>query len=174
MGVDCFIDEIMDNFKIDIFGTGKETLAKALEIAFMHNAPGGKDTHYNIVKLDQVTNYYANKVKDPIHRNLDKDLDLFIHHSTDFQKDEKGQYTLILLWCEANYSLQLPYTMKIGEAIPFVGGLLMLEILESALILMVNWVMPGVSLQERGDMLVGILLRLLVYKLVMRCMESSK
>lgn len=36
----------MDNFHIDILAEGDETLLEALAIAFRHNAPGGKATHW--------------------------------------------------------------------------------------------------------------------------------
>lgn len=41
----------MDNFKIDIIAESQESLLKALEIAFAHNAPGHKMQSYHITKL---------------------------------------------------------------------------------------------------------------------------
>ncbi|WP_327210066.1 hypothetical protein [Rhizobium leguminosarum] len=41
----------MDNFKIDITAKGRDSLAKALEIAFSHNAAAGKAESYEIVAL---------------------------------------------------------------------------------------------------------------------------
>ncbi len=41
----------MDNFKIDIVAESQESLLKALEIAFAHNAPGHKMQSYHVTKL---------------------------------------------------------------------------------------------------------------------------
>jgi hypothetical protein len=41
----------MDNFGIDIIAEGQETLLKAIEIAFAHNAPGNRVESYHVTKL---------------------------------------------------------------------------------------------------------------------------
>lgn len=41
----------MDNFKLGIRGEGQQSLDQALEIAFRHNCPGGRVTHYKEVRL---------------------------------------------------------------------------------------------------------------------------
>ena len=41
----------MDNFKIDVIAETQDTLVKALEIAFAHNAPGHKMGSYHVTKL---------------------------------------------------------------------------------------------------------------------------
>lgn len=41
----------MDNFSIDVIAEGQETLLKAIEIAFAHNAPGNRVESYHITKL---------------------------------------------------------------------------------------------------------------------------
>jgi hypothetical protein len=38
--------DALDNFHIDITAEGRDTLMEALVIAFRHNAPGGKVTHW--------------------------------------------------------------------------------------------------------------------------------
>lgn len=112
----------MDNFTIDITAEGNEALTKALEIAFAHNAPGGKATHYSVVKLTPQTRYYANKVMDHLPENLKDAPGLHIHHCSDYKQDDKGHLTLMLLWSESKGSVPLPYPMKIADAVPFVKG----------------------------------------------------
>lgn len=112
----------MDNFTIDITGEGENTLAKALEIAFAHNAPGGKATHYSTVRLVRETKYYANPATDHLPGNLREASDLHVHHSTNTRHDDKGHLTLMLLWSESKGSMPLPYPMTITDAIPFVKG----------------------------------------------------
>ncbi len=112
----------MDNFTIDITGEGDETLTKALEIAFAHNAPGGKATHYSVVKLAPRTRYYANKVMDHLPENLKEATGLHVHHFTDYTQSDNGHVTLMLLWSESKGAVALPYPMKITDAVPFVKG----------------------------------------------------
>lgn len=40
----------MDNFHIDILAEGEKTLAEAIRIAFRHNAPGQRATHWAIIE----------------------------------------------------------------------------------------------------------------------------
>lgn len=42
----------MDNFKIDVTAEKQASLLKAIEIAFAHNAPGGKAESYEIVTVE--------------------------------------------------------------------------------------------------------------------------
>lgn len=42
----------MDNFRIDITAEGRPSLVKAIEIAFAHNAPGGKVESYELTTLE--------------------------------------------------------------------------------------------------------------------------
>jgi len=112
----------MDNFTIDITSEGDETLTKALEIAFAHNAPGAKATHYSVVKLAQETSYYANKAIGNLSENLKEIPGMHIHHFEKYKQDDNGHLTLILLWSESNGAVALPYPMKITDAIPFVKG----------------------------------------------------
>lgn len=42
----------MDNFGIDVNAEGQETLLKAIEIVFAHNAPGKRVESYRITKLE--------------------------------------------------------------------------------------------------------------------------
>lgn len=43
----------MDNFSIDVTAEKKDSLMKAMEIAFAHNAPGNKVESYQIVTFDE-------------------------------------------------------------------------------------------------------------------------
>lgn len=112
----------MDNFTIDIVGEGDETLAKALEIAFAHNAPGGRITHYSVVKLKSEPRYYATEAKSEVAENLNGAPGLHVHHFDNYKQDDKGHLTLMLLWSDSNGALPLPYPMIITDAIPFVKG----------------------------------------------------
>lgn len=112
----------MDNFTIAIEAQGDATLAKALEIAFTHNAPGGKATHYSVVRLLTETRYYAHSASDMLPENLDKAHGLHVHHSSYYRQDEKGHLTLMLLWSWEKGARELPYPMKIEDAIAFVKG----------------------------------------------------
>lgn len=115
-------DNIMDNFTIDISGEGEGTLAKALEIAFAHNAPGGKATHYNAVRLKEVTRYYSNPAGPKLAANLDRNDALHIHHFNDIQQADDGDLTLVLCWHESKESTPLPFPLGIADAINFVKG----------------------------------------------------
>lgn len=43
----------LDNFRIELIAQGKPSLRQALEIAFRHNAPGGKMEGWAVSKVDQ-------------------------------------------------------------------------------------------------------------------------
>ncbi len=112
----------MDNFFIDITGEGQETLAKALEIAFEHNAPGDTATHYCVLRIDSETQYYTNKSTDKLPENVKGLEGQHVHHFTNYVKTEKGHLTLILLWTACHGATPLPYPMKVEDAVPFVKG----------------------------------------------------
>ncbi len=110
----------MDNFNIDITAKGDDTLAKALEIAFTHNAPSGKATHYSVLRLTRETRYYAYPATERIPENLNGATGLSVHHCTDTRQNDKGHLTLVLLWHKDKDAAPLPFPMKIEDAIPFV------------------------------------------------------
>ena len=112
----------MDNFTIDITCDGDEALARALEIAFAHNAPSGKVTHYSVVRLASETQYYANEATNHLPENLKETPGLHIHHFTGYKQDDKGHLTLLLSWSESKGAMELPYPMRVEDAIPFVKG----------------------------------------------------
>ena len=112
----------MDNFTIDITCEGDVALAKALEIAFAHNAPGGKATHYSAVRLKEETKYYGVQATERLPSNLREAPELHVHHSTNTRRDDKGHLTLMLLWSESKGAMPLPYPMTVADAIPFVKG----------------------------------------------------
>lgn len=112
----------MDNFTIDIVGEGDTSLAKALEIAFAHNAPGDKATHYSVVRLKPQTRYFANKVTGHLAANLKEAPDYHVHHFSDMVTAPDGTPTLMLLWTESKGAVPLAFPMKIEDAIPFVKG----------------------------------------------------
>ena len=96
----------MDNRTIDVTSEGGEHLAMAIRIAFA-NAPGGKATHYRIVKLKDKISYYG----EPTSR-----------HYENLVEDPEGDPTLILLWHEGRNAIALPYPLEVDEAIAFVSG----------------------------------------------------
>jgi len=112
----------MDNFKIDVTGVGDESLARALEIAFAHNAPSGKATHYCADWLTLDTRYYSNKSAEHLPDNLPEVPGLHVHHCSEYKQDYKGHLTLVLLWSEMKGSCALPYPMRAKDAISLVQG----------------------------------------------------
>lgn len=114
----------MDNFTIDVTGEGDKTLAKALEIAFEHNAPGAKATHYRVVRLAYKTRYHANRASDKhkLPENLDGVPGWHVHHTASNEQCDKGDLTLILLWHVGTDAMALPYPLGVADAIPFVKG----------------------------------------------------
>lgn len=96
----------MDNRTIDIVSEGNKALEMALNIVWA-NCPGGKATHYKIVKLKEEVEYYGS----PTDR-----------HYTTLKEDKEGEDTLILLWNEEKGALPLPYFLELEEAINFIKG----------------------------------------------------
>jgi hypothetical protein len=84
----------MDNFRIDITAEGRPSLVKAIEIAFAHNAPGGKVESYEFVTL---------KADD--YSGIPKSLD--------------GAQALVFRWtkdCERKGAVPLPFRLDAGGA----------------------------------------------------------
>lgn len=114
----------MDNFRIELCAEGQVTLARAIEIAFQHNAPGNKAEFYRVVKLRRKTTYYGMecKVEDG---NLDVgDKPFRVSHSSEWAEHRDGTPTLILLWSheQAPGVMPLAFKMTPAHAIPFVKG----------------------------------------------------
>jgi len=112
----------MDNFKIDIQGRGKESLAKAIEIAFANNSPSGFARHYTTVRLANELQYYSNPVSKHLTPNLHNNESLHINHSETLKKNESGHLTLILCWSDSPDTIPLPYPLNANGAIGFVEG----------------------------------------------------
>lgn len=113
----------MDNFSIDITAEGQESLAKAIRIAFEHNAPGGKATHYSVRKLGYETTYYLHDAKNKEDSNVYGKENFRAGHSKSLRDNPKGQLTLILHWHgDDKESKELPYPLRVDEAINFVSG----------------------------------------------------
>lgn len=116
----------MDNFHIEIVAEGDATLAAAIEIAFRHNAPGGKATFYRVVKLKKVTRYFARECQ-PEQVNVDrieKPAHIRVSHSNEWRHAADGTPTLILLWSKEDKPdvLPLAFPMAPAHAIDFVKG----------------------------------------------------
>lgn len=119
----------MDNFKIDLVAEGDESLIQALDMAFRHNAAGGKASHYRVVKLRPATRYYANDATEHLPANLPSVIPpQHVHHFTEEQEHPDGVPTLILYWTKEKDSVSLGYPMKVKNAIEFVKGWLESEI----------------------------------------------
>ncbi len=117
----------MDNFKIDIAAEGDESLAKALSLAFAHNAPGGKATHYSAVKIGESTTFYARQPRakedaNVLPREGGSDVPLCVHSSREVKEMERGHLTLMLLWTDSKDAIPLPFEMDLDETIEFVRG----------------------------------------------------
>lgn len=89
-----------------ILGEGKESLAQALAIAFRHNCPGRKVTHYDQRNLVLRRQYY---------RDPDRHTDTWLDSAA-------GIPTLILLWSEDRQGASLPYPLDLDRATGFVEG----------------------------------------------------
>lgn len=109
----------MDNFLIDLVAESKPSLSSALLLAFNHNAPGGKATHYKRVKLKYETRYF--KVAS---RELQPDLTLEnVSHSSGTYERPQGVDSLILLWSAGDKdAMPLPYPMMHADAVEFIDG----------------------------------------------------
>lgn len=77
----------MDNFKIDIVAESQESLLKALEIAFAHNAPGHKMQSYHITKL-------VSDVYNGIPKDIDGRTALVLRWTTEEKISENGPINL--------------------------------------------------------------------------------
>lgn len=96
----------MDNRTIDIVSEGNKSLEMALNIIWT-NCPGGKATHYKIVKLKETISYYGKPTDS---------------HYSKLEEDQEGEETLILLWHEEKGAAVLPYPLELEDAISFVKG----------------------------------------------------
>lgn len=96
----------MDNRTIDLVSEGDKDLEMALTIIW-NNCPGGKATHYKIMKLKRHTQYYGEPKSS---------------HYSEIKEDPEGMPTLILLWHEEKGAQALPYSLELEEAIHFVKG----------------------------------------------------
>jgi len=116
----------MDNFSIDLTAEKDESLAKALEIAFAHNAPGGKATHYKEIRLKPRVQYHARAASPhfPANTTVGQGLTTPLHvsHYEDLVQDVAGHLTLVLYWTAAKGSQKLPYSLTVTDAVPFVSG----------------------------------------------------
>jgi hypothetical protein len=117
----------MDNFKIDVVAEGEASLKAAIEIAFAHNAPGGKATHYKVVRLKKRVRYYANPSTETLVDNLGGEVGFHVHHFTELEEADDGVLTLILCWNDEDGAARLPFPLKAADAVPFVTGWLASE-----------------------------------------------
>lgn len=112
----------MDNFTIDITAEGEASLKSALEIAFAHNSPGKKTTHYKVLNLAETARYYVSEPTEKRAANVEKPVPLCVHHYNDTQEHPNGTQTLILLWAAEPDASKLPYTMSVAQAFELVKG----------------------------------------------------
>jgi hypothetical protein len=108
----------MDNFSIRVCATGRGSLWNAIQLAFAHNCPGGKVTHYALVGMRERTEYRK--------RGDDR-----MEHSTVWMLDESGlgRTTLVLLWGDEtpssppqNKVQKLPYPLALEQCVDFCKG----------------------------------------------------
>lgn len=110
----------MDNQQIDVTSEGQDGIVHALEIIWDSAAPGGKATHYKIVKLAKRTRYYARQ--DAIFpSNIDGLEGYHAHHFSDLQADESGVQTLILFWHDEKGAQKLPFSLNCKQAAKFIA-----------------------------------------------------
>lgn len=89
----------MDNFRIDVTAEGRESLLKAIEIAFTHNAPG-----------QRVESYHVTKLKGDDYNGMPQDVD--------------GKVALVLRWSKSekiteNGPVNLPFKFDAPGAADF-------------------------------------------------------
>ena len=96
----------MDNRKLDVTSEGEQALGMAVRLAWA-GKPGGKATHYKIVKLKEKVKYFGNPTD---------------WHDSELVNAEDGTSTLILLWHEEADALPLPYPLEVDEAVTFISG----------------------------------------------------
>ena len=93
----------MDNKKFNIICEGHDALDLALKMIW-GSIPGGKATHYKVMKLKTETKYYPN------------------HHTTRNIESPDGVDTLILLWNGDKDAIKLPFPLKLENVTDFVIG----------------------------------------------------
>lgn len=98
----------MDNFSLDITAEGNATLATLLKLAFEHNAPGRKCSHYKIAKLAHKTSYFTRGDA--------------TGHSEGEYEDAAGRSVLLLLWTADKGATEHPFPMTAEDAASFVSG----------------------------------------------------
>lgn len=98
----------MDNRTIDFVSEGHEALKTALQLMW-DSAPGGKATHYRVLKLAPKTRYYGIPDK--------------ISHYTEMKVDEEnGVETLVLYWSDDKTADKLPFPLTKDNVADFVQG----------------------------------------------------
>ncbi len=96
----------MDNRTIDVVSEGNEDLALALRIIWA-SAPGGKATHYKVLKLKEKVTYFNKPTTS---------------HYTNLEESKGGVPTLVLLWHEEHGSQAFPFGIDVHLATDFVKG----------------------------------------------------
>lgn len=99
----------MDNRQIDVTSEGAAALAAAVGIVWP-NAHGGKVTHFKIVNVKNVTDYYKDATGE------------VTGHSTESMPAADGTPTLILAWYADDGFQALPYPHDRDAAIQLITG----------------------------------------------------
>lgn len=90
----------MDNFGLDVLAERRESFDLAMELAFRHNAPGGKSTHWVVAAPEPST----------------QEL-----HVADWS-GRVEIVTLVLLWSSATGATPHPYEMSMSQSAEFAWG----------------------------------------------------
>lgn len=93
----------MDNRRVWVTSEGLDDLKAAVSIMWK-NAPGGKATHYRVVKVKAVENKYGDSVW------------------CDWDEAEDGVDTLVLYWEEDSGTTALPFPLKLDGATQFIAS----------------------------------------------------
>lgn len=94
----------MDNRVINVITEDFEDIEHILKVVWK-NAPGGKATHYKIVKFKEVVHYLG----DPV-----------TSHYTELEKSESGVNSLILYWSADRGAQPLPFSLDRTGAADFI------------------------------------------------------
>ncbi len=110
----------MDNQTIDVTSEGGEGIALALGIIWRKAAPGGKATHYKVIRTADSTSYYGKAIAPSDTGNVDGVPGVRVRHYRRTVESADGVQTLILLWHEEQGSTPLPFALDCKRAAEFI------------------------------------------------------
>lgn len=103
----------MDNQQIDITSEGRNGIDLALQIIWNAAVPGGKASHYKVMRLKSETTYHQHEAHNG--------RAAFISHHERLKEHPEGYETLILLWHDEAGAIPLPFKLDCKQSGQFVA-----------------------------------------------------